>query len=192
MTSPDQTDPFRLFIREQFFDESTCQKIVAAMSASEEAPSALYGRSSSGSVDETMRKSQRHALQPEFVDLVRMELHESKSEIEEHFEIDLYNCEDPQFLRYRVGDFFVAHQDGNTGMLRLDQENRRISVVILLTPSDAYTGGDLVLHDYRNKVSRRPFSKKGVGTLVAFPSETTHEVTPVTSGERLSIACWYR
>jgi len=30
------------------------------------------------------------------------------------------------------------------------------------------------------------------GTLVAFPSETTHEVTPVTSGERFSIASWYK
>jgi predicted 2-oxoglutarate/Fe(II)-dependent dioxygenase YbiX len=29
------------------------------------------------------------------------------------------------------------------------------------------------------------------GTLVAFRPETTHEVTPVTHGERLSIACWY-
>jgi predicted 2-oxoglutarate/Fe(II)-dependent dioxygenase YbiX len=30
------------------------------------------------------------------------------------------------------------------------------------------------------------------GTLVAFPSETTHEVTPITHGERLSIVSWYR
>ncbi len=30
------------------------------------------------------------------------------------------------------------------------------------------------------------------GTLVAFRSETTHEVSPVTYGERHSIACWYR
>jgi SM-20-related protein len=124
--------------------------------------------------------------------VVRLELHESKSEIEEHFGIELYDCEEPQFLRYRVGDFFVAHQDGNTGMLRLDQENRRISIVILLTASGAFIGGDLVLHDYRNKVFRKPFSGKRAGTLVAFRSETTHEVTPIISGERLSIACWYR
>jgi predicted 2-oxoglutarate/Fe(II)-dependent dioxygenase YbiX len=30
------------------------------------------------------------------------------------------------------------------------------------------------------------------GTLVAFRSETTHEVTPVTHGERYTIASWYR
>jgi len=28
--------------------------------------------------------------------------------------------------------------------------------------------------------------------LVAFRSETTHEVTPVTHGERYSIASWFR
>jgi SM-20-related protein len=30
------------------------------------------------------------------------------------------------------------------------------------------------------------------GTLVAFPSETTHEVLPITDGERLSVVSWYR
>ena len=35
-------------------------------------------------------------------------------------------------------------------------------------------------------------SDKEPGTLVAFRSETTHEVTPVTHGERFSIASWYR
>jgi predicted 2-oxoglutarate/Fe(II)-dependent dioxygenase YbiX len=30
------------------------------------------------------------------------------------------------------------------------------------------------------------------GTLVAFRSETTHEVTPVTHGQRYTIVSWYR
>ena len=30
------------------------------------------------------------------------------------------------------------------------------------------------------------------GTLVAFRAETTHEVTPVTRGERYAIVSWYR
>jgi predicted 2-oxoglutarate/Fe(II)-dependent dioxygenase YbiX len=29
------------------------------------------------------------------------------------------------------------------------------------------------------------------GTLVAFRAETTHEVTPVTHGERVTIVSWY-
>ncbi|MER9409217.1 2OG-Fe(II) oxygenase [Mesorhizobium sp. M0589] len=30
------------------------------------------------------------------------------------------------------------------------------------------------------------------GSLVAFRSETTHEVTPVTCNERFTIVSWYR
>jgi SM-20-related protein len=30
------------------------------------------------------------------------------------------------------------------------------------------------------------------GTLVAYRAETTHEVTPVTHGERFTIASWFR
>ena len=39
----------------------------------------------------------------------------------------------------------------------------------------------------------RKFHLRGEpGTLVAFRSETTHEVTPVTHGERYSIVSWFR
>jgi predicted 2-oxoglutarate/Fe(II)-dependent dioxygenase YbiX len=29
------------------------------------------------------------------------------------------------------------------------------------------------------------------GSLIAFPSETTHEVTMVTGGERYTVATWF-
>jgi SM-20-related protein len=105
--------------------------------------------------------------------------------------VSLSECEEPQFLRYRKGDFFVAHQDGNTGLLLLDTERRLISTVIFLSREsespepDAFCGGSLVFSDSGFHVPAKP------GTLVAFRSETTHEVTPVTHGERLSIASWY-
>ena len=45
-----------------------------------------------------------------------------KETIEEHFGINVGECEEPQFLRYRTGDFFVAHQDGNTPLIFDDQD----------------------------------------------------------------------
>jgi predicted 2-oxoglutarate/Fe(II)-dependent dioxygenase YbiX len=30
------------------------------------------------------------------------------------------------------------------------------------------------------------------GTLVAYRAETTHEVTPLTHGERFTVATWFR
>lgn len=142
----------------------------------------------------------RHTPSRETVESVRRKLLACKREVEAHFCLTLSDCEEPQFLRYRVGDFFVAHQDGNTGMLRLDTEARRISVVIFLSreshrPEEgAYCGGSLVFHDWRaGRGSEEELRLAGeAGTLVAFRSETTHEVTPVSYGERHSIACWYR
>jgi SM-20-related protein len=126
---------------------------------------------------------------------------ECKGQVEEHFEISLSDCEEPQFLRYQVGDFFVAHQDGNAPLLQFDRDRVRIvSAVIFLSQQSTvpapgtYCGGSLVfsgpLIDPSYQATRLVAGE--TGTFVAFRSETTHEVTPVTQGERHSIACWYR
>ena len=187
----DSTNYFGLFVREGFFDKVTCESVVAAMCSSESVQATLYGRTASGSIDNNVRRSLRYDLPLSIVNVVKKKLFECTSEVEAHFGVKVRETEEPQFLRYRVGDFFVAHQDGNTGMLRLDQENRRVSVVIFLSNSDAHCGGELVFNDYRSQ-KRLAFSTYKPGTLVAFRSETTHEVTPLISGERFSIACWYR
>lgn len=120
--------------------------------------------------------------------------------VEERFGRALDACEEPQFLRYGPGDYFVAHQDGNTPLIHDDTRFRKVSAVIFLSEqsedADAapgtYSGGSLVLHaPYTESDERVPLAPPP-GTLVAFPAETTHEVTPITAGERLSIVAWYR
>jgi len=187
----DSINHFGLFVCESFLDNRTCEDVVAAMCSSESVQATLYGRTESGSIDTNVRRSLKCDVPTQLVSVVKKKLFECSSEVEAHFSVEIHGCDEPQFLRYRVGDFFVAHQDGNTGMLRLDQETRRISVVVFLSPSDIHGGGRLIFHDYRTN-SRYEFSTYKAGTLVAFRSETTHEVTPITSGERFSIACWYR
>lgn len=198
MTTPD-ANRFGLLVLRGLLDKRTCEEIVAEMSSALGDAASVYGRGSSGSVDERVRKAVSQTPSRETVEFVRRRLLECKREVEEHFGISVSSCEEPQFLRYRVGDFFVAHQDGNTGLLRLDSEARRVSLVIFLsrqaeTPEEGvYCGGSLVLHDWRAADGNRELRLTGeVGTLVAFRSETTHEVTPVTHGQRHSIACWYR
>lgn len=199
MIKPDPTISLRLFARENFLDQRTCAEIVAEMRAVAGAPATVYGRDPSGSVDERIRKAVRQTPAPATVELVRRKLWEYKPAIEERFGVSLNECEESQFLRYRVGDFFVTHQDGNTGLMRMDTEARLVSVVISLSKQSgvpkegAYGGGSLVFHDWRGGQGsvELPLAREP-GTFVAFPSETTHEVTPVTHGERYSIASWYR
>jgi SM-20-related protein len=145
----------------------------------------------------TMRKAERVTISDASRAAVARLLEEQRPRIEAHFGRPLDACEEPQFLRYGPGDYFVAHQDGNTPVIRDDSRFRKVSVVILLSEQsehprpDAFCGGSLVLHEPFPSGVRRALSP-APGTLVAFPSETTHEVTPITHGERLSVVSWYR
>ncbi|WP_246680902.1 2OG-Fe(II) oxygenase [Mesorhizobium sp. B3-1-9] len=101
-------------------------------------------------------------------------------------------------LHYQEGDFFVPHQDGNTPIIRDESRFRKISMVIFLngqsdepSPED-YSGGSLVLHGPYSGPELRVAMLALPGSVVAFRSETTHEVTPVTRNERFTIVSWYR
>ena len=185
-----------------FFDGPTCAKVLAEMRMAHSAPATVYRGDTPGIVDQDIRKTTRILPSLEMREFVTQRLLERKGIVEEHFRVNLSECEDPQFLRYGVGDYFIAHQDGNTGLIQFDlQTIRRVSVIIFLSNQsevegpDVYCGGSLVLHRYGYVAGASdchlPLMGE-MGTLVAFPPETTHEVIPVTYGERYSIASWFR
>jgi SM-20-related protein len=196
---PDATARFNLYLVRNFLNMQICGEIIAELARATEAPAAVYGRGEADGVDERVRKVARLMPSTELFERVRQRLLDALKEVGAHFGISLRGCEDPQFLRYRVGDFFVAHQDGNTGLLLSEREqSRRVSVVILLNSQSeiplagSYGGGSLVFSEWRPGRSQGQYSLAGeAGTLVAFPAETTHEVTPVLWGERHSIVSWY-
>jgi SM-20-related protein len=187
---------FDLLLVAGFLDPEICRELSAEMRCSPTSPAVTYGQGSYGLVNERVRKVERLEPSRETVEYVARRLSEYREEVGEHFSISLNGCEEPQFLRYRVGDFFVAHQDGNTGLVHLDTDRlRRISISIFLNRQsdapepDTYCGGSLVFSDWR---AGREFRLEGeTGTLVGFRSETTHEVIPVTHGERYAIVSWY-
>jgi len=181
-----------LFVIKHFLEPRVCDAIVAEMKTADASAATVYGRSASGTIDQNVRRTLRVVPSTETINLITQRLLSCQPAVEKHFNVNVSECEDPQFLRYEKGDFFVAHQDGNTGMLRLDTERRLISTVLFLSresaapEADSFCGGSLVFTNSGFHMRAEP------GTLVAFRSETTHEVTPVTHGERFSIASWYR
>lgn len=187
-----------LFVVRDFIEPSLRERIIAEMSAAQARSSLVYGSAATGVVNETTRRSLRLTPPHETAELITSRLLGSMNRVGEHFGVTLSECEESQFLRYQEGDFFVAHQDGNTGMLRLDTEQRRVSTVIFLSrETDApepgpnvHRGGSLVFTDLWGK--QKLHFRADPGTLIAFRSEITHEVTPVTYGERHSIVSWYR
>jgi SM-20-related protein len=176
-----------------FLDDAACGAICAELRAASGGAASLLG----GDVRTHVRKATRVAMPPASCEQVKAQLTQAKPALERHFGLALGDCEAPQFLRYEAGDFFVPHQDGNTPLIHDDSRFRRISVVIFLSrhseepAPDTYGGGSLVLHGpYSGPVIRLPLAQPP-GTLVAFRAETTHEVTPVTHGERFTVATWF-
>jgi SM-20-related protein len=185
-----------LFTVKQFLEPDVCKEIVAEMSAAQGDAATIYGRTTSGAVEQNIRKTLRIRPSTATIESIVRRLVALKDQVEKHFAVVLSECEDPQFLRYREGDFFVAHQDGNTGMMRLDTERRLVSTVLFLSQESdspqtgAHCGGSLVFTNLRTFEKVRVVGEPGM--LVAFRAETTHEITPVTHGERYSIVSWYR
>lgn len=187
-----------LLVIKDFLDAATREEIVSEMRLAGGDAATVYGKEAAGAVEPRVRKVTRLAVSPETHERVRRQLLDGKKAIEEHFGITVSVCEEPQFLSYKPGDFFVAHQDGNTPLIFDDSRFRKVSVIIFLSrrsaepAPDTYGGGALVIHGtYSNPTFRLPVHAEP-GTLVAFRAETTHEVTPVEHGVRYTIVSWYR
>lgn len=87
----------------------------------------------------------------------------------------------PLLTRYTPGMHYGAHADAAyiqlpNGSLRSD-----LSCTIFLSEPASYEGGSL-----RIRLGTRDVRFKGApGTAIVYPSDTLHEVEPVTNGERL-------
>lgn len=86
-----------------------------------------------------------------------------------------------QMLTYDPGDEFAWHTDANP-VDGLDTVT--LSAVAQLSPPDAYAGGRLELE--HGPVQRT------AGTVVVFPADQLHRVTPLRSGRRQSITAFFR
>lgn len=110
------------------------------------------GREAGGAVETLVRKVTRVNMPTETLEHVTRQLLDRKGEIESYFGEGISECEEPQFLRYQEGDFFIPHQDGNTPLILDESRLRRVSIVIFLSAqtkeqtSGAYSGGSRVLH----------------------------------------------
>ena len=182
---------FDLLVASDFLDASSREVILDDLRTAGSQAATVYGKAAAGAVDRDMRRTKRLAVTAATRDLVLARLIEWKPVVEKHFGVALDRCEEPQFLRYETGDFFVAHQDGNTGLIYDDSRFRKISTIVFLSPPQSYEGGSLVFRGRYPDFETQTAAAE-CGSMVAFRSETTHEVTPVTSGHRYTIASWYR
>ena len=180
-----------------FLNLAECAALRAELRQAAGSQAAVLSRDPGGEVKPLVRRSTRLSVPACTAEQITTLLTQQKDALEQRFERALSSCEPPQFLRYLPGDFFVAHQDGNTPLIHDDSRFRKVSAVIFLSAfsqasaPESYGGGVLVLHGpYSGPDLRVPLTP-APGTLICFRAETTHEVLPVTHGERFTIVSWY-
>jgi predicted 2-oxoglutarate/Fe(II)-dependent dioxygenase YbiX len=184
----------RLLQIEHALDAAALERIRGELQAADGDPAGVLGSTETSSA----RRATRIAVSESIRTTVEELLERLRPGVADHFGRPLDGTEEPQFLRYGPGDYFVAHQDGNTPLVHDESRFRKVSVVIFLSDRaeepapETFCGGSLVLHPPFGQPDPPVELAPAPGTLVAFPSETTHEVTPITHGERLSIVSWYR
>jgi SM-20-related protein len=182
----------------QFLPDAEVRALRQELRACSGESAPVYGRTQGGSVDLRTRATTRLAVAEATRARLIAAFERGRPALEAHFDLALSHCEPPQFLRYETGGFFVAHQDGNTPLLHDDTRFRRISIVLFLSPAatqagaEGYGGGELVLHGPMRGPPLRQVYAPAPGTLLAFRAETTHEVTPLTFGERYTVVSWWR
>ena len=102
---------------------------------------------------------------------------------ENYFKFDLFGfTEGFQFTEYNApSGHYGKHIDSIfNGVVR------KLSFVLQLSDPKDYEGGELQIY-----ISDTPDTmKKEQGTVIAFPSYTLHQVTPITKGRRYSLVGW--
>lgn len=189
-----------LFVKTDFLHSGECAEITAQMR--EAAPCKALIAKKNGEED-TLDESRRRVLcvsvEKSLANLVKTRLLRVKPGIEAHFRLPLTDCQGPNFLRYDVNAFYKCHRDADFDAPP-DVIHRKISAVIFLNASskeaaaDGYTGGELTFYGLLPGAQweKCAFSfEAAAGLLIAFPSNMAHEVQPVTSGQRFTIACWF-
>ncbi|HET7086844.1 MAG TPA: 2OG-Fe(II) oxygenase [Rhizomicrobium sp.] len=104
------------------------------------------------------------------------------------FRFDLSGLVNFQYALYggAQGGYFDWHKDYGRDPSDPGQEPRKVTLSLQLSAPSDYEGCELQVRA-GNQIDTAP---KARGTLVAFPANVLHQVTPIRSGLRRSLVAW--
>jgi SM-20-related protein len=192
---------FGFFVIGGFFDHELCTRLRGEIRAGSASAATIGTEGPAFVVDRDVRSVNQVQVDYSSTALVKSRLMGVKPDLESHFGIALADCQRPQFLHYVPGDFYQWHRDGRSDLnASSTSTSRRISAVMFLNstsvePRDGmYGGGVLTFYELFDDPVGRSIGfplEADEGLLVAFRADVPHGVTPVTHGDRYTIASWY-
>ena len=193
---------FGLFAVKGFLDARSCASFRSEMLSSTLSPATVVDdQTSQEIVKENVRKTFHAKVSKTTTSFVKERLVALRPRLEDHFKSAFDDCEKPQFLIYKEGDYFNPHKDGEDEEGKPEYiKKRRISVIIFLNEyaegpvTDVYRGGALTFYGL---VKDPGWEKYGfhlnpeTGLMIAFRADILHGVTTVTEGTRYTIVSWF-
>ncbi|MBZ5556391.1 MAG: 2OG-Fe(II) oxygenase [Acidobacteriia bacterium] len=186
-----------LYLHPGFLEGSLCGQWTAEL-ASEPGDRAEVYAPKGLEVAPAVRNAAEHQASQSLRSAIDARLASVRPAVADHFKLALSAPEPASYLTYGPGQFYRPHADrGRAG--EGDAQGRVVSVVIFLNdahgPAElSFDGGQLIFYDLiaepRWKGVGLPLEPEA-GLLVAFRSETVHEVAPVTRGTRAVIVTWF-
>src|SRR6266850_6689211 len=169
-----------LFVIKDFLEPEFCKELrLEARSKTHSQALTYKGDAGTMLVDEDFRRAKSVKVSKQTRQSVAEHLLSVKPALEKHFNLTLRDCQRPDFLVYKEGDFFQPHRDIN------DQpecpqvlKERRVSVVIFLNgqaeepKSESYCGGSLIFYGLIDSPRWKEYGFPLVGEtglLIAFP-----------------------
>jgi SM-20-related protein len=200
MPGPEFFQQAGFFVVKDFLDEGTAADLRRAMRDAPTEKGYVVKEGGLDRLDETIRRVGASVLPKEIRAPLKARFRGLVPELQEFFQVQLADCESPQYLIYGPGDFFSPHSDGGPKGQNADARLRRISAVVFLNSEseepqeDAYGEGRLTFHGLLDGPQWEHCAfplKPNTGLLIAFPSEKIHEVTPVSHGRRFTVVTWF-
>ena len=102
------------------------------------------------------------------------------------FRFDLSGLVRFQYALYQGSGHFDWHKDYGRDPSDPGQEPRKLTLSLQLSESSDYTGCDLEVRA-GNVIDTAPRER---GTVIAFPANVLHRVTPITWGVRKALVIW--
>ena len=96
---------FGLYVATDLLDENTCRGVRDAMDEAQQVEATVEDEGKY-EVDRSHRKTRLAKVDPKTLALVSDRLNSLRETLSGHFDLELEECEKPQFLVYEDGDFF--------------------------------------------------------------------------------------
>jgi predicted 2-oxoglutarate/Fe(II)-dependent dioxygenase YbiX len=181
-----------IFIAERVMEDATCRRVQAAMDVGVREPTEIIDDDMTRVED--VRRASHIEVPPAILELVEAHLDALRDRLGAFFGLRLEGREGVNLLRYEAGGFYKPHVDRAHLAAWPPAARRALTVVLFLAssrdadPAGRFTGGALRLFPDAGEpleiIPRR-------GTLVAFPADTVHEVSPVVGGHRDTVVDWF-